>query len=310
MQNLKLDYIVDIIKSKKAKLVGIQLPDGLKRKSNEMVTYIESKTNARAITSANPCYGACDIDEKLKTISDLLIHFGHSPMYEDDKMIFVEVRSDVEISKVVKEAAKHLSGSIGLITTIQHVHKLEEAKQILLDLGEDVVVEKGEPPIKHPGQVLGCNFSACPSDCDEILFIGTGEFHAIGAALYSRKKVTIADPFLGVRFVHPDEIIQQRHVKIAKAMDADSIGIIIGAKSGQCNVDTAFKLREMADSRYDTYLLLMDEITNDKLMQFDIDAFVNTACPRVAMEMDAKPMLTPSEFEILLGERKWDEICI
>ncbi|MCK5659932.1 MAG: diphthamide synthesis protein, partial [Methanosarcinales archaeon] len=38
--------------------------------------------------------------------------------------------------------------------------------------------------------------------------------------------------------------------------------------------------------------------------------FVSTACPRVAVDDNlryAKPMLTPIEFEILVGKRQWDE---
>jgi 2-(3-amino-3-carboxypropyl)histidine synthase len=37
---------------------------------------------------------------------------------------------------------------------------------------------------------------------------------------------------------------------------------------------------------------------------------VTTACPRVALDDAAKyriPILTPPEFEVLLGEREWEE---
>jgi 2-(3-amino-3-carboxypropyl)histidine synthase len=42
---------------------------------------------------------------------------------------------------------------------------------------------------------------------------------------------------------------------------------------------------------------------------YPVDAFVNTACPRIAID-DAvrysKPLITPFELEVALGEKKWE----
>ena len=41
-----------------------------------------------------------------------------------------------------------------------------------------------------------------------------------------------------------------------------------------------------------------------------VDAFVNTACPRIAIDDSvkyAKPLLTPFELEVILGEKQWEE---
>jgi len=76
---LELDRVVKEIKNIKAKLVCIQLPDGLKPKATEIVDKIESKTNAKCFIWMDTNFGACDLPlgiEKLKI--DLLIHFGHS----------------------------------------------------------------------------------------------------------------------------------------------------------------------------------------------------------------------------------------
>jgi 2-(3-amino-3-carboxypropyl)histidine synthase len=45
-------------------------------------------------------------------------------------------------------------------------------------------------------------------------------------------------------------------------------------------------------------------------MAFQLDAFVSTACPRLAIDdylRFRKPMLTPIELEVALGARKWDD---
>lgn len=59
------------------------------------------------------------------------------------------------------------------------------------------------------------------------------------------------------------------------------------------------------------YLIILDEITPQNLMPFmDLDAFVVTACPRIAIDdskMYEKPLLTPQELEIVLGLRDWED---
>jgi 2-(3-amino-3-carboxypropyl)histidine synthase len=76
--DLELDRAVSEIKKSKAKLVCIQLPDGLKPKAAEIAAELESQTHAKIIIWAGTCFGACDIPHLPKE-ADLLIQFGHSP---------------------------------------------------------------------------------------------------------------------------------------------------------------------------------------------------------------------------------------
>jgi len=58
-------------------------------------------------------------------------------------------------------------------------------------------------------------------------------------------------------------------------------------------------------------IISLDNITPDALLQFKLDAFVNTACPRIAIDEGRRfnaPVLTPVEFEIVLGEREWTDL--
>lgn len=77
--DLELDNVVELVKKEKAKLVCIQLPDGLKPKAKEIQDRIEKDTKARVIIWGGSCYGACDLPRGLEQHGiDLLIHFGHS----------------------------------------------------------------------------------------------------------------------------------------------------------------------------------------------------------------------------------------
>lgn len=73
--DLELEKAVHKIKEEKAKLVCIQLPDGLKEKATEISKYLEEKTNATIIIWLGSAWGACDIP--ILDV-DLLIQWGHS----------------------------------------------------------------------------------------------------------------------------------------------------------------------------------------------------------------------------------------
>ena len=78
--DLELERVVDRINKEKARLVCIQLADGLKPKAKLIQNEIEKKTNAKVVIWAGSCFGACDIPLEVKRMGiDLLIQFGHSP---------------------------------------------------------------------------------------------------------------------------------------------------------------------------------------------------------------------------------------
>ena len=76
--DLELNQAVEETKKSKAKLVCIQLPDGLKPKAKEIQEYIEKNTNASVMIWFGSCYGACDIPKVEKLGVDLSIQWGHS----------------------------------------------------------------------------------------------------------------------------------------------------------------------------------------------------------------------------------------
>ena len=77
--DLELNKVVDKINKEKAKLVCIQLADGLKPRALEIQKYLESKTKARVLIWLGSCFGACDVPVELKELNiDLLIQFGHN----------------------------------------------------------------------------------------------------------------------------------------------------------------------------------------------------------------------------------------
>ena len=77
--NLELEKAVEEIKKAKAKLVCIQLPDGLKPKAKEIQQHIERHTNVSVVIWLGSCWGGCDIPLAVEKLgADLIIQWGHS----------------------------------------------------------------------------------------------------------------------------------------------------------------------------------------------------------------------------------------
>jgi 2-(3-amino-3-carboxypropyl)histidine synthase len=77
--DLEIGKIVREIKLAKAKLVCIQLPDGLKPKATQIADELTKKTRAKIHIWLGSNFGACDIPLQLKPLNfDLIVNFGHS----------------------------------------------------------------------------------------------------------------------------------------------------------------------------------------------------------------------------------------
>src|SRR5271157_666800 len=302
--------ILDVIKARNARTAGLQFPEGLKRQAPALAREIEEKSGALVIISGDPCYGACDIDEGLLDMVDVLFHFGHSRLSDDDRIVFMEYYHEVDVDRAVINALPLLGRKVGVVTTVQHIHKLNEITRILMSADKEPIVAEGDSRIAYPGQVLGCNFSAVPGDVDSILYVGSGNFHPMGMKLANKVPVVAADPFTGeARLVDVDKVMKQRYAVMAKAMDAKKWGIIIGMKSGQQRLELAKHLKELAG---DAVLISIKEVTPERLLAFKVDAFVSTACPRIAIDEVGRfpaPVLTPVEFEMIKGLRKWEDLA-
>ena len=309
--DLNLEGAIELIKKSGARTVGVQVPEGLKRIASDLAGEIEEKTGCDVIVSGDPCYGACDLDLELCRAADLVIHVGHSEMlYDDpilDKVVYVEARMRADVREVVEGAADLLSARrVGVVTTVQHAHKISEFLEVLMGRGIEGVVRPGGRT-RYPGQVLGCNYEAARNaDVDEYLFVGTGRFHPLGVALATGKRTVAADPVTGkVSVIDAAQMLKRRYGAIARAGDAERIAVIVSKKPGQRRMELARRMISLGEEHGKRMVLVyLDRMEPDALVNLGVDAAVCTACPRIALDDQAKyniPILTPPEFEILLG---------
>lgn len=319
MYDIELASAISEIKRLKARIVALQVPEGLKKRAYQIAEDLENKAGAEVLVVAEPCFGACDVPSSLFEMVDAIVNIGHSPIPSlvfPKPVIFVPARSKVPLGDQLKKAVGLLQEPVGVLATSQHLIELDEVIDGLESMGIKTKVAEGDSRISHVGEVLGCNYtaaSAVSKDVNSYLLIGSGAFHALGVHLATGKKVVVLDPNLEEpREIDQlkDKILRQRHAVIERAEKARVFGIIVGEKLGQRRIGRAKELRKLLRwKKKDAALILMDKFDPEKLRSLGFDAYVSTACPRIAVDdvaMYDKPLLTPQELEILLGVRKWE----
>ena len=311
------------IKKRGARRVLLQLPDGLKSRGLKLAAAIE-RAGATAIISGDPCYGACDIaiSEARDLEADLIVHYGHTMMLKRTEIpvIYFEARAKISIKRVVEKAIELLKPwkKIGLVTTVQHLDSLDEARRILSSSCKEVHVGDACDML-YPGQVLGCNYLNAKSiicDVEAFLFIGGGRFHPLGLALATMKPVIAADPFEEKAYSLERDVrrvLKKRWAEIEEARKAKIYGVIVGLKPGQNRFEKAFEVREMLRRRgKEAYILALREITSTYLANFpNFESYINTACPRISLDEPSifpRPVLTLKEAYVMLEKMRWDEL--
>jgi 2-(3-amino-3-carboxypropyl)histidine synthase len=325
--NINLEKAIKLIKKKEYKIIGIQIPDGLKGYILKIVEYLETKISSKILIISDPCFGACDIaNYELKNLGlEFIIHIGHMPLLKNEEIliptIFINAHSILNIKNVVKKSIPLLEGkTIGVVTTAQHIENIENVLEILKDNNLNPIISKGDNRIFCDGQILGCNLSSgmkIKKDVDSYLFIGSGNFHPIGLLICSKKPVIAADPYTNSikkeeLYKLRDKILKQRYGLIASSLNSKKFGIIIGIKRGQQRMELANKIKKMIDSsKKKSFFIAIDVFSSSSMHGFrDIDCLVSTSCPRIAIDDFIQykiPILTPIELEIVLGLRKWED---
>ena len=152
----------------------VQLPDGLRPAAFTFAEKLKALTGAEVMLSGDSCYGACDlaIDAARTVNADLIIHYGHSPMAGAPgiPVLYIEAKVDFDVEALVEKASPHISAwrRVGLVATVQHVHRLDDVAEALRRTGQEATIGKAAGRVAHDGQVLGCDYTSAQSISDKV----------------------------------------------------------------------------------------------------------------------------------------------
>ena len=309
------------LKKRKPEKVLVQLAEGLKKNAPEIGGWIK-RLGIEVVFSGETCWGGCDIaiDEAKAVGADLIVHFGHAEFIQTDfPVIYIGVKDILNLNPLLEKSLEKLKdyNTLGLSYSIQHRHDLENIKKFYEEKGKKVILSKKKGHIAYEGQILGCQYEGLKTIQDKVdcfVIIGN-QFHSMGATIAIKKPVILVDVYNndvktmeGLR----DKILKQRAISIEKLREAKNIGIIIGMKLGQKFGSPKKLVEKLKEQGKNVIIITMSELTPDKIMNFyHIDAFIELACPRIAIDdfaMFSKPILTFKEALVAVGELSWNEI--
>ncbi len=315
------EKLVAELKKQKPKKVLVQLAEGIKQNALEISKIIE-KLGIECFFSGETCWGGCSVavHEAKELGADLIVHFGHAEFIKTDfPVLYIEVKDILNLKPLLEESLKLLEKykTIGLSYSIQHKHDIENMIKFFEKKGKKVILTKKMGNVAYKGHVIGCQYAglkAIQDQVDAFVIIGN-RFHSMGATLAVKKPVILVDVYNhnvktmeGLR----DKILKQRLFSIEKLKEAKKVGIIVETKLGQKFGSPKYLLEKLRKNKKDVIVITMNEITPEKIMNFyNIDAFIELACPRIALDDFAKyekPILTMREALVALGEKSWDEI--
>ncbi len=296
----------------------LQFPEGLKQEALKHAKKLELEGN-EVFISASPTFGACDlaIDEAKNLGAEKLIHFGHAEFHKVDFNVeYISYSYDAPLELLPKSLEKLESfNTIGLMTTIQHIHQLETVKKFYEEHGKKVLIGKPYGFAKKNGQILGCDIGSAAridKEVDALVYFGGGLFHPLGALLNTKKPFLLIEPFNNtIEFLDRyREIYNKRsRGRILSALEAKKVGILVSTKNGQHNMSMAKVLKEKLEKDgILTGILVANTFDFDSINNMmEFDAFVNTACPRIAIDdtdRTRKPLLSANEIMEVLRLRK------
>ncbi len=313
MLKINLDNAIKELKKMKAKRILLQIPEGLKVKSDSIISQIE-KEGFDVITSMDPCFGACDVkvNEAKLMQCNAVLHLGHNAFVEStEKIVYEPMHYYLKnFNKIMEKLYLYLKerniSRIGFVTTAQFLDYVGEAKNFFEKKGISLLTKEGVRVVE--AQVLGCNYSAVPTE-ETIIYFGDGLFHPLGIHFATQKKVIIVDPIndeireLGKE---KDTFLRKRILMIEKAKEAKHLGILVTTKMGQNRITIAEKIKkELEKKGKNARIYSMDYIEQSKLLGTKEEAYISTACPRIAIDdfvSYKKPIINAFEVRYLLGE--------
>lgn len=284
-----------IIAEQKPASVAINGPDGMLPKVQEAALAITAKFGIPAYVLADTTWGTCDLNTGGARVlgAEILFNVGHTVGTDIhfEGTYLIDAFDDAGFEASAARCAPLVSGkTVCLATDSQHLRELPRVKEALESGGARVVIGAGKGQLGD-GQLFGCEFYPAvdgpPADVN--VFMGQSQFHAAGMAASTGRPTYLLDPYFDeVREVteFARKMEKRASAQVYRAAEATTFGVIVGLKEGQLSKTAALSIkRDLEKVGKNVQLFAMTDITNERLRCLrGIDAFVQSACPRISTD--------------------------
>ncbi|PJE81288.1 hypothetical protein COU58_03320 [Candidatus Pacearchaeota archaeon CG10_big_fil_rev_8_21_14_0_10_32_42] len=144
------------------------------------------------------------------------------------------------------------------------------------------VEELTKKNVVHKTQVLGCSSPKFPKETKAILIIGQAKFHSVSLAYESKLPTYILEDgtIEKISSSEVEKMEKKEKAMYMKYLNSKKLGILITNKPGQQRLKNARNFhKNLKDKK--SYMFLANDLNVNEFENFQIDCWVNTACPRM-----------------------------
>ncbi len=188
-----------------------------------------------------------------------------------------KTKNRIDKSKIL-EISKKLPKNIAIAYSIQYQNITFEIKKILS--------ESNKHKITKIIQVLGCSKPNFSKTTQAILLISSGRFHGISLAYETKLPTYILEQNKLYKVSKKDLELFEKKQKASylKFLNSNKIGILISTKPGQQKLKQALDFKRKLKNKK-SYLFISNNTDTNEFENFNIDSWINTACPRLDMDV-------------------------
>lgn len=225
------------------------------------------------------------------------------------KTLFLDApyNGKVELCKETRNYLKKQNyKTIALYASVQFCNQLEKVKQQLQEAHITIVTSRARRT-HLASQLLGCDndkealnlTEEQRKEIDTFLYVGDGKFHPL-ALLFAqkdlseeeRKEIICNDPIAEkmnlLTASDVKTILNKYRASYLKFLTAKNVGVLVTIKPGQQQLRASFEVeKKYPEKKF--YYFIDNLISFDQLENFPfIEAWVNTACPRIGFDDQEK----------------------
>ena len=192
------------------------------------------------------------------------------------KTLFIPVKSKTKLnSKKILKISSKLPKNIAIAYSVQYKEIAEQIKKLIAD----------KKNITKITQVLGCSKPLFPKATKAILIITDGKFHATSLAFETKLPVYIlnSNKFEKVSKKDMEFLEKKQKAAYVRYLNSKEIGILVSTKPRQQKLNRAIEFKKNLKNKK-SYLFISNNLNPQEFENFNLNCFVNTACPRMDIE--------------------------
>lgn len=189
------------------------------------------------------------------------------------KTLFIPAYSKAKLDSMqIIGISKQLPNKIFIAYTVQYQQQAIQIRQILSKAHK----------ITGFVQTLGCFDPRVSKETQAILLIADGRFHAVSLAHRIRLPIYTYNmhELHKVSEQEVENLKKQKKASYVNYLNANKVGILISTKPGQNRLKEALTLKSKLKNKM-IYFFIANNISAGEFENFNIDCWINTACPRL-----------------------------